>query len=312
MEPIKVSVVVVTYNHEKYIADALNSILAQKIDFRIEVIVADDGSTDNTPKIVDEFAEKHPGVIIPYRSAQNKGVYQNSFTARFKMRGQYGAILDGDDYWDYNLKLQKQVEFLDANPDYNGVFHDAKIIHVDDSQDVLFSRKRLYSQNYTYKEVIYPSDFIKREMILPSSSTLLRMSGLDGEDISLINDNYSFLWKLCCFAIKRAKFYFINEPWSVYRNHQEGVSKRDNYEFHSSHIRFLEGLLKEEFYIDYPYDIYQAIVNEYTVLLNSKSNQLKNKKKSIFRQYVWYEVCRIRNFKKRVIIEADEKSKDNR
>lgn len=300
------SVVVVTYNHEKYISDAIKSILAQKVNFKIEVIIADDGSTDNTPTIVDQFAKNYPDTIVPLRSAENRGVFQNAFSARFKVRGQYIALLDGDDYWDYELKLQKQVDFLDGNSEYNGVFHDAKITHIDSSDKVLFAQKHLYSQNYLFKEEIYPSDFIQREIILPSSSAMIRSSALDGVDISIIKNNYSFFWKVCCFIIRQSKFYFINEPWSVYRNHQQGISKRNNYEFHTSHIKFLETLLEEEFYKNYKYNVCQAIANEYKVLLDSSHEEVRKNIRTIFKQYVRNEVRRIWHYRKKVIGKGEQ------
>ncbi|MCG3167490.1 MAG: hypothetical protein POELPBGB_03282 [Bacteroidia bacterium] len=299
-ESIKVSVVVVTYNHAKYISDAINSILSQKTDFRIEIVVADDGSTDDTSAIISRFEQHYPEKIISMKSAQNKGVRENAFKSRFNIRGEYIAILDGDDYWDYELKLQKQVAFLDEHKDYNGVFHDTKIIHVDESEKILFGKKKLYSQNYCFKEIIYPSDLILREIILPSSSAMLRSSVIRDEDFKLIKGNYSFLWKLCCLIIKKSKFYFINEPWSVYRNHDKGISKSNNHEFRLSHIQFYESLLIDEFYKDYKYELYRSIAVEYKLLLDSKCDFSGRNKRKIFRKYFWNEFLKILNYRKQV------------
>ncbi len=299
-ESVKVSVVVVTYNHAKYISDAITSILNQKLDFKMEIVVADDGSTDDTIAIVTKFEQQYPGKIISLKSALNKGVRENAFKSKFNVRGEYVAILDGDDYWDYELKLQKQVAFLDEHKDYNGIFHDAKIIHVDDSEKVLFGSKKLYSQNYRFKEIIYPSDLILREIILPSSSALLRTSAIRDDDFKLIKGNYSFLWKLCCLIIKKSKFYFINEPWSVYRNHEKGISKSNNHEFRLSHIQFYESLLNDEFYKDYKYELHHSIATDYKLLLDSKCDYSERNKRKIFRKYLWNDILKILSYRKQI------------
>jgi glycosyltransferase involved in cell wall biosynthesis len=293
---IKVSVVVLTYNHELYIAKALDSILSQEVDFELQIIVADDGSQDRTLSIVDAFAAEYPDKFLVLKKETNQGVKNNVFTCIERISGEYIAILDGDDYWVDNHKLKKQVEFLIENQDFNGVFHDAQIIHIDEAQKVLFNKKKYYSQSYVFNEVIFPSDLISREMILPSSSALLRGSSLKLINKSLIVDNYSILWKLTCFSIKKSKFYFINEPMSVYHNHSKGISKSDNEQFHLSQIKFLKSLLKDDFYQGCQYDIYSALTKEFKILLNSKKVSLNKRK--LFRSYLYMEIRKLQFYKK--------------
>jgi glycosyltransferase involved in cell wall biosynthesis len=296
---IKVSVVVLTYNHELYIAKALESILSQVVDFNIQIIVADDGSQDRTLSIVDSFAEVHPDRFLVLKKEANQGIKNNVFKCIERINGEYIAILDGDDYWSDFKKLQKQVDFLDKNQDFNGVFHDAAIEHVDSAQNLLFNQKKYYSQSYVFNDVIFPSDLISRRMILPSSSALLRSSILALVNKSFLVDNYSILWKLTCFGIKNSKFYFVNEPMSVYHNHSKGISKSDNDKFHLSHINFLRSLLQDDFYQGYQYDIYAAISSEYRVLLDTKQSQLNKRK--LFRNYMFSEMRRLYYYRKSLI-----------
>src|SRR5262245_45808734 len=95
----QVSVLILTYNHEKFIVDAVNSVLEQVADFNYEVVIGDDCSTDKTGSILDEFEKKYPEKLRVRHSQQNLGMYWN-FLATFRLcRGNYIALLEGDDYW---------------------------------------------------------------------------------------------------------------------------------------------------------------------------------------------------------------------
>ena len=294
---VKVTIVVLTYNHERFIAKALESILAQNTDFTFQILVADDGSTDATLSVINDFYQKNPDKFIIKNNTTNQGIKANILNSFSEINGEYIAVLDGDDYWQYPQKLQRQVEFLENHPDFNGVFHDAEIVHIDDPGEVLYGQKKYYSQAYTFDEVIHPVQLISRKMIFPSSSALLRASALNLVDKRLLKDQYSLLWKLTCLVIKNSKFYFINEPWSVYHNHTKGISKSDNTQFHLSHIAFLQELLKDEYYKYYKYEIYASISGEYKVLLDSKQTLGKGK---LFRKYLNCELKKLWHYRKRI------------
>lgn len=117
----------ITYNHEDYIAEAINGVLAQKTNFIIELIIAEDLSTDNTRKICEQFANEHPSLISLLPSIKNHGMQANFIRAFNNCKGHYIALCEGDDYWTDPLKLQKQVDFLESNPDYSICFHPVNI-----------------------------------------------------------------------------------------------------------------------------------------------------------------------------------------
>lgn len=297
MKQILVSVIVVTYNHELYIREALQSIVDQKVNFKYEVIVANDASTDGTLKIIHEFEKNYPEIFVVQNNEKNLGILNNVIKLTSLVRGEYFAILDGDDYWSYEYKLQKQIDFLEKNPEYNGAFHDSRIIVEDETADKkLFSNKKLYSQSYLYKEEIHASDIVNR-LILPSSSAVFRTQKEVLENLSFLNDDFSVEWKVSCLLIRFSKFYYFNEAWSVYRNHNKGISKSKNQDFHFSHIKFLKTLFKDEYYKDYKYDIYKSISKEYEILLNSKESMSIRR---IFKQYLITEINRLRFYKKRL------------
>ncbi len=129
----KVSVLVATYNQEKYIAKTLQSVANQKTDFEYEVIVGDDASKDSTGKIVEEFGKKYPDIIRPVVREKNIGAYRNFLDLLGRAKGEYLALLEGDDYWIDEEKLQKQVTFLDSHPDHVAVF--GKRIVIDENDD---------------------------------------------------------------------------------------------------------------------------------------------------------------------------------
>lgn len=117
---LMVSVDMITYGHENYIRQAIEGVLMQETNFEFDLIIADDCSPDNTPEIVKEIIQNHPkGYKIKYfRHEENLGMQANGLFAADKCTGKYIALCEGDDYWTDSLKLQKQVDFLEANPDY--------------------------------------------------------------------------------------------------------------------------------------------------------------------------------------------------
>jgi glycosyltransferase involved in cell wall biosynthesis len=118
-----------TYNHEKFISQALESVLMQETNFEYEILISEDCSTDGTREIVLDFQKAHPEKVRLLLSRAN--IHSNEIVVRGiqAARGQYIALLDGDDYWTSREKLQKQADFLDHHPDCSLCFHNARIFH---------------------------------------------------------------------------------------------------------------------------------------------------------------------------------------
>lgn len=116
---MKVSVCITTYNLEAYIAQTLDSVLCQETSFDYEVIVGDDFSTDRTREILLRYKELYPDKIVLHFQKENVGVNRNDYDLIHLAKGQYIAWCDGDDYWLTKDKLQKQVDILDANPEFS-------------------------------------------------------------------------------------------------------------------------------------------------------------------------------------------------
>lgn len=122
MEDFGVSIFMLTYNQEEYIEQTIESILQQKTDFAYQLVIGEDCSTDQTRKICEKYAHENPDKIKLLPSIGNVGLMNNFIRTYKECEGKYVAICDGDDFWTDPLKLQKQVDFLEGNPDFNIVF----------------------------------------------------------------------------------------------------------------------------------------------------------------------------------------------
>lgn len=127
INPTKVSVCMIAYKHEAYIRQAIESVLSQDVDFPIELVIGDDCSPDGTAAICEEFARRDARVRLLSRE-RNLGVMPNFTRTLMACTGEYIAVCEGDDYWTDPQKLRKQVQFLDAHPDYAGTTHQSMVI----------------------------------------------------------------------------------------------------------------------------------------------------------------------------------------
>ena len=129
MSDIKVSILCLAFNHEKYIADAIEGFLKQKTDFAYEIIINEDASTDGTAEIIRQYERRFPDMIHPIYHKQNQYSQGVNINDKFMVplaRGKYVALCDGDDYWIDPYKLQKQYDAMEANPNCRMCLHKAR------------------------------------------------------------------------------------------------------------------------------------------------------------------------------------------
>lgn len=129
-----VSICCITYNHGPFIRQCLDGFLMQETTFPVEILIHDDASTDDTAAVIREYAAQYPALIRPILQTENqhsRGIAPISHYVIPKTNGRYIATCEGDDYWTDSEKLQKQVDFLEANSEYVITYHDAKIIDED-------------------------------------------------------------------------------------------------------------------------------------------------------------------------------------
>ncbi|UXE67963.1 MAG: glycosyltransferase [Chryseotalea sp. WA131a] len=212
---MKLSVCIFTFNHAAFIAQAIESVLKQQANFEFEVIIGEDCSTDRTRDIVESFQAKYPDKVRAFLNPKNLGVMPNNVYILGQARGEYIALLDGDDYWLGTEKLQHQVDFLDANPDFVLCFHDAKVLGLNGQigPQTCCGDKQ--------KKVVSLSDIVC-DTHIPTGSVVFRRSALK----KFPPPNYCSLKAtdrpLFLFLSEFGRSYYFNETWSVYRKHPNG------------------------------------------------------------------------------------------
>jgi glycosyltransferase involved in cell wall biosynthesis len=214
-EPL-LSVCLITYNHAEYIKGAIDGVLMQKVNFNWELVIADDCSTDGTREILLEYRDKHPSFITLILQEKNVGPAKNYFELITTPKSKYIAYFEGDDFWIDSNKLQKQVDFLEANPDYSLCFHDA----------IVYWENKILPPYYFCKELtkttFYIDDVIKG-WFLPSASMVFRKDLLHPLPC-WFNYTSNGDYALQLLLVLKGKFYFINQPMSIYRQTNSNFS----------------------------------------------------------------------------------------
>lgn len=207
-----VSVVSITYNHENFIRDALDGFVAQETSFPFEVIVADDGSTDATQKIIAEYHDRHPDLIRPILRAENIGIHANLVDALNTARGTYLAMCEGDDYWTDPLKLNKQVEYLESHPDVAVCFHPVRVVWDDGRVDDVVFPPADFDDELTF------TTLLSKNFIQTNSAVYRRLPNYDDVPAVMPLD-----WYLHALHAATGKIAMLPDTMSVYRRHAGGV-----------------------------------------------------------------------------------------
>lgn len=212
--PIMVSIRCITYNHEKYIRDALEGFVMQKTNFRFEAIVHDDASTDGTAAIIREYAEKYPDIIKPIYETENQYSKHDGSLRRIMdeaCQGKYIALCEGDDYWTDPNKLQIQVDFLENHPDYSMCWHDASIFDTIDNKFLGDHRRYKKSTICKVEDMIMGGgDFC------PTASILYKKDIIAEAPKSLLNQHVGD-YPLQLYLAFVGQIYYYDRQMSVYR-----------------------------------------------------------------------------------------------
>lgn len=165
---ILVSVCMVSYNQERYVREALDSVLMQKINFAIEIIVSDDCSADETQQILQEYATTYPDIVKPIYGQRNLGYPNNQRRSLEAATGKYIALCDCDDYWIDPYKLQKQVDYLETHPECAICFHN--VMHVYEGHP----ESRTLLNPLWFPTELTIEDMLTRKWFLPTNSEVFR------------------------------------------------------------------------------------------------------------------------------------------
>lgn len=212
---MKLSVCMITYNHEKFIAQAIESVLMQEADFEYELVISEDCSTDSTRAIVEDYHKRYPERIRLLPSDENLGMMKNSVRALQACQGEYIAFLEGDDYWTAPRKLQAQVDYLDTHPECAVSWHRVMRVYEDGSCEPAVC------PSDPHKDVSSLEDLLDTNF-LPAGSVVFR-NGLLGA----LPDWYLRLpvgdWPLYLLLAMHGDIGLVDGTMSVYRVHSGGV-----------------------------------------------------------------------------------------
>lgn len=212
---VTVSVLVVTYNHEQFVRQALDSTLAQRLSQPFEILVSEDCSTDGTRAIVQEYAERYPQLIRLLLSEQN--LHSNEVVARgFRAaRGRYVALLDGDDYWTSDDKLRAQVAFLEARPEFTICFHNVQV--VDEHSE---TTGRLW--NAPGQPEVSGLHELLRGNFIASTSVMYRRAAI--AEVPAWYDRFSITdWPLHVIYALEGRIGYLDRTLGAYRLHPGGL-----------------------------------------------------------------------------------------
>lgn len=223
---ILLSICCLAYNHEPFIRQCLDGFVMQKTNFNFEILINDDASTDGTADIIREYEIKYPDIIKPIYQKENqysKGVpvFINLLSlAQYK----YIAVCEGDDYWTDPNKLQKQVDFMEANYDYSVCAHETLVVNEKTNSAPIFFRdfpsnafkgryKNIYTIEDTFESILYHT-----------SSVLMRNIGF--QDLSFFSNIVSVDNVLTSYCASFGKIYVLDDVMSVYRINQNGITSQ--------------------------------------------------------------------------------------
>lgn len=213
MSQPKVTVFMITYNHSRYIAQAIESVLMQVVDFEYEIIIGDDASTDDTSEILRGYEARFSNIRLVIRE-RNLGAMANVVDLYRYCRGDYVAFLEGDDFWVNSAKLQRQVNALDSNGKWSMCFHPVECVSSSGE-----SLQRVFPDHP-------PSDYgfqaVVKNNLVPTCSIMFRRACFPSYPDAFKRFSLGD-WPLCMLLAERGELGFLPEVMAAYRVHSGGT-----------------------------------------------------------------------------------------
>ena len=248
----------------------LDGALMQQTIFPFEIVIGDDASTDRTQEIIRDYMDKYPGRIRAFLHGENQGPKEprefagrNNVLALLKAcKGEYVAMCEGDDYWTDPLKLQKQVDFLDANPDFAICHHNVEVIYEDGSPSHLFN-------NPDQKLVSTIEDILEDKWFMATASWLYRNHFLSNDFADWHAKAAAGDWAVIIQLAAHGKIGYSPETMGIYRKHSAGLSNvhaQTNIRFWKNRKEMFENVNK---WLAFRYDkTIQETVSKYSAYLS--------------------------------------------
>lgn len=221
---VLVSVICDVYNHEPYLRDCLEGFINQKTNFTYEILIHDDASTDNSVNIIREYVNKYPHLFKPIFQTENQ--YSKGMSIWYdiqipRAKGKYIAICEGDDYWIDPYKLQKQVDFMEANPDYSVTFHRYRI-YDEDNHSWRDDRCSIYLNNEQEFVRISVEEFLNNWVTQPVTMVFRNNLNLGNHIPYRLRRDQHLIYHL----LKEGNGYILNFEAAVYREHKGGIHSK--------------------------------------------------------------------------------------
>ena len=281
---IKVSVSLMTYNHEGYIEECLKSILNQKTSFKFEVIIGDDCSKDRTKEILHDYEKNNASIKLISRD-ENIGIHKNFLNILANCSGEFVALIEGDDFWIDEYKLQKQCDLLESNKGLSFCFGNAITF-----TDGFFEKGKLsYLEKDFPKESFDLHTYLNKAIAVPNNTKMFRREMFPNPLPEIFFKSIQWDWLLHVFMLLEGKGCYINEVFLGYRRHHNAVINVKNH----------EKIFKDAIYT--VYNINKCLPNEYHSYfkhplfeLNSLAfHYLSNNKYYLFCKYYfkWIVLC---------------------
>ncbi|MBS3022093.1 hypothetical protein DJFAAGMI_04874 [Comamonas sp. PE63] len=225
--PPLVSILMATYNHAPYIEQALKSILEQKTSFDFELVVCDDASTDKTADIVKEFQKKYKNLTLLEQPSNSRGI-NNHFDGYQYISSKYIAFCEGDDYWVSDTKLEKQINFLEENPDFSVCVHKVEMqFEKATSNQKQYVYKDLTSSDERIREGVFYADELISNYFLHTSSFVFRYRFSEGLP-KWFRKWMTFDHAILMLHAVEGKTKYFDEVMSVWRRNETGFSWLQN------------------------------------------------------------------------------------
>lgn len=220
---MKLSICIFAYNLEEFIANSIESALCQITDFEYEIVIGEDCSKDSTRELVLGYQNKYPDKIRVLCNERNLGIMENYSHTINQCRGEFIALMDGDDYWINDRKLQTQVNFLTTHPEFSLCFHDAKIIKTNGDWDDITCCGADHKKIISFNDVVC-------DVHVPTSSLVFRRKALTDFPPKNFNNLHCPDRPVFLMLLANGPGYYFNELWSVYRKHPNGFWTGQDYQ----------------------------------------------------------------------------------
>ena len=262
--PIVVSISCITYNHAPFIRQCLDGFMMQQTDFAFEVLIHDDASTDGTTEIIKEYEAKYPDVFKPIYEEENQWVKGRRGSAVFnfpRAKGKYIALCEGDDYWTDPLKLQKQVDFLNAHNNFTMCFTNA-IQHYEDGHQEDTKFAEILDREYSGVELFV-------NWIVPTATLVVRSEVVRSNLYIKATQNPYFIFGdilVILAAATHGKVWGFSNPTCVYRRLSTGALATTDRTY-SGKLAYIRHVIEIQRFFGDEYNCESMVLYQYYALM---------------------------------------------